>query len=146
MRRIEFANSEVAAAFETYTPAQPAKLLILRHMIFDVAETTSGVGAVEETLRWNQPSYLTSETGNGSTIRIDAIKNDAPSVGMYFHCQTGLVDHFRSLYPGVFCFEGNRAMIFAVDIPLPDAELRHCISLALTYHLPKLSNKKAAPK
>jgi len=40
-------------------------------MIFDVAKKTPGVGKLEEDLRWGQPSYLTLETGSGSTIRID---------------------------------------------------------------------------
>ncbi len=31
-------------------------------------------------------------------------------------------------------FEGNRAVLFDVDTSIPVAELKHCISLALTYH------------
>ena len=34
-------------------------------------------------------------------------------------------------------------MIFSVADELPQAELRHCVSLALTYHLRKSTAKKA---
>ena len=34
-------------------------------------------------------------------------------------------------------------MIFDVSDELPQAELRHCVSLALTYHLRKGSKSKA---
>ena len=36
--------------------------------------------------------------------------------------------------PEVFAFSGNRAILLDPDRPLPEAELRHCIALALTYH------------
>jgi hypothetical protein len=40
-------------------------------------------------------------------------------------------------------FEGNRGIVFDVADGLPEEALRHCISLALTYHLRK---KQKAPK
>lgn len=106
----------------------------LRALILDTAAQTEGVGRVEEALKWGQPSYLTPETGSGSTVRIDAIKGDPTRYAIYFHCQTDLVETFRRLYPRSFAFEGNRALHFRVGDTLPEAELRHCISLALTYH------------
>ena len=56
---------------------------------------------------------------------------------MYFHCLTTLVATFRELYPDELSFEGNRAIIFSEDEALPEDALRHCIALALTYHLNK---------
>ena len=53
---------------------------------------------------------------------------------MYFNCNTSLVDTFRELYGDVFMFEGNRAIVFGEADEIPVAELKHCISLALTYH------------
>ena len=47
---------------------------------------------------------------------------------------TSLVDTFRELYGDVFMFEGNRAIVFGEADEIPVAELKHCISLALTYH------------
>lgn len=58
MPRIE--NPEVAAVFASYPGTIKRKLLFLRQLIFNVASKTAGVGVLEETLRWGQPSYLTT--------------------------------------------------------------------------------------
>lgn len=130
-------NSAVADAFESYPPLLRAKLKALRTLILDVAATTPDVGRIDETLKWGQPSYLTTESGSGSTIRIDRVKSATPQYAMYFHCQTDLVETFRELYPEKFSFEGNRAIVFDAADTLPQRELRHCVGLALTYHLRK---------
>jgi hypothetical protein len=132
-----FADPAVAAAFDAYPKALKAKLLALRRLILDTAKTTRGVGALEETLKWGQPSYLTPETKSGSTIRIDAIKSGAGQYAMYFHCQTNLVETFRELYPDEFSFGGNRCIVLNAADDVPEAALRHCVGLALTYHLRK---------
>jgi hypothetical protein len=126
----------VDAVFAAYPRPIKAKLLALRRLIFDTANATKGVGAVEEALKWGQPSYLTSESKSGSTIRIDQVKAEAARYAVYFHCQTDLVETFRELYPNLH-YEGNRAILLDADDRLPEAELRHCVGLALTYHLRK---------
>lgn len=127
----------VAKHFETYPPPLRTKLKALRSLILDVAAATSDVGTIDEALKWGQPSYLTTESGSGSTIRIDRVKSTTPKYAMYFHCQTDLVETFRELYPDTFSFEGNRALVFDAAEKIPERELRHCIGLALTYHLRK---------
>ncbi len=72
--RAESPDPAVEAAFGAYPAPVKAKLLALRRLIFDTAKRTKGVGALEETLKWGQPSYLTPETKSGSTIRIDQVK------------------------------------------------------------------------
>jgi hypothetical protein len=129
--------------FSIYPKPVRQKLLALRQMIFDVAKKTPGVGKLEEALRWGQPSYLTPETGSGSTIRIDQIQNEPRKYAMYFICTSGLIEDFKELYKDDMKFEGNRSIVFDVEDRLPEAALRHCISLALTYHSRK---KQRAPK
>jgi Domain of unknown function (DU1801) len=143
MAKPKFSDAAVAEVFSTYPPVQKQKLNELRDIIYQVAAATDGVGAIDEVLRWQQPSYLTPETGSGSTVRIDAIKGQPDKYAMYFHCQTGLVDHFKTIYPKTFKYEGNRALIFDVADTLPEDELRHCVSLALTYHLRNSTKTKA---
>ena len=126
----------VAALLRSYPKPVGAKLQALRKLIIDTARKTAGVGALAETLKWGQVSYLTSESGSGSTIRIDQAKSAANQVGVYFHCQTNLVETFRELYPKL-SYSGNRAILLDIDAPLPEAELSHCVALALTYHLLK---------
>ena len=53
---------------------------------------------------------------------------------MFFHCRTSLVATFRELYMEKFTFEGDRAIVFHENDEIPIDELKHCISLALTYH------------
>src|SRR4029079_237763 len=94
-----FSDPAVAAVFGAYPGPVRARLLALRLLILDTAKMTKGVGAIEETLKWGQPSYLTTESRSGSTIRIDRVKGDAGGYAVFFHCQTDLVERFRELYP-----------------------------------------------
>jgi hypothetical protein len=122
------------ALFDAYPAPIKAKLLALRRLIFATAKATPGVGTLEETLKWGQPSYLTAETGSGSTIRIDQVKPATDQYAVYFHCRTNLVATFRELYPEL-SYSGNRAVLLDAREKLPEAALRHCVALALTYHL-----------
>jgi hypothetical protein len=135
--RAGFTDSAVDAVFDSYPKPLKTKLLALRRLILDTARTTDGVGALQETLKWGQPSYLTAETKSGSTIRIDRVKSAPNQYAVYFHCQTDLVETFRQLYPTELSYGGNRSILLNADDAVPAAALRHCVALALTYHLSK---------
>ncbi len=128
-----FTNSAVQAVFDSYPPALRKKLLALRQLVLDTAASTEGVGAIDETLRWGEPAYVT-QNKKGSTVRIDR-KKGLDSYAIYFNCNTTLVDTFRSMFPHSFHFEGNRALVFDAKDALPKEELAFCIGMALTYHL-----------
>lgn len=129
-----FANKNVEEQYQALPKALGKKLFALREMIFDVATTTNGVGEIEETLKWNVPAYLTIKPKSGTTIRL-AANADKNQYGLYVHCQTTLIQTFRDIYPDIFIYEKNRAIIFSADDQIAEEELRHCISMALTYHL-----------
>ena len=133
----QFKSADVEAVFAAYSKEMQSKLLILRQLIFDVAAQTKGVGELEETLKWGQMSYLTSQTKSGSLIRIDQIKTQKDKCAIFFHCQTTLVDSFKEMYRDQFEFDGNRSIVFNIKDKLPVEALRHCVSMALTYHLSK---------
>ena len=135
--RSDFSDPAVQAAFDAYPKPLKAKLMRMRRLIFDTAKTIEGVGPLEETLKWGQPSYLTSETKSGSTIRIDRVKSAANQYAVYFHCQSHLIETFRELYPTELSYSGNRAIVLNADDDVPEPALRHCVALALTYHLNK---------
>jgi hypothetical protein len=128
------ANPKVAAAFSSYPGRVRTKLLGLRRLILETARNTDGVGRLEETLRWGQVSYLTTESKTGSIMRIDQVKSDPRRYALYFHCQTDLVETFRELYPELV-YGGNRCILLDVSEELPKVALRHCVALALTYHI-----------
>ena len=132
-----FADPAVKAVFDAQPEAVRRGLLQLRSLILETAAAMPGVGRIEETLKWGQPSYLTPETGSGTTIRIDAVRDKPGQVALYVHCQTRLVEQFRELYAGALGFEGNRAILVDVDKALPTGPLSHCIAMALTYHASK---------
>ena len=125
----------VASTFDAYDGAVRKELLALRQLILDTANATPDVGPIEETLKWAQPSYLTSVSGSGSTIRIaPTAKKSSHDYAMFFICHTTLVDDFKSLFGDLFSYDGNRAVLFRVGDTIPKNELRECIAMALTYH------------
>lgn len=115
----------------------PASMLFqrLRALIFETAHETEGVGDLVESLKWGEPSFTPARARVGSSVRL-AIR-DSETVAMLFICHTHLVDRFREIYPGTFAFEGNRALVFAAGADIPVAETKHCIAMALTWHLRK---------
>ncbi|CAM3265159.1 DUF1801 domain-containing protein [Aequorivita lipolytica] len=124
-------DPKVAAVFESYPKTMQKQMFHLRELILNTATETDGVAKIEETLKWGEPSYVTKY---GSTIRI-AWKEKAPEqYAMYFKCTSQLVPTFRTVYKEKFNFEKNRAIVFKLNEEIPNAELKHCISLALTYH------------
>ncbi|MDP1964159.1 MAG: DUF1801 domain-containing protein [Reyranella sp.] len=139
MRR--FGDAKVAAVFKAYPPAVRTRLLALRELVFDVAAATPGVGRLAETLKWGQASYLTAESGSGTTVRIDRPKGRDDGYAVYFHCQSGLVETFRTIYPETFTYEGKRALLFGTKGRAPVRALRHCLALALTHHVRKKSGR-----
>ena len=139
---MKIADPNVAAAFNVFPPVIRKKLMRLRMLIFDVAYEAEGVGELEETLKWGYPSYLTKKSKSGSTIRIGREKKTEGDYAIYFKCQTSLVATFEELYKNKFKYEGNRAILFSVNDKIPVRELRHCIEMALTYHLNKKDQNK----
>lgn len=127
-------NSEVAAVFESYPQNIKAKLLILRQLIFDTAASIEGIGEIEETLKWGEPSYLTPKSKSGSTIRVAWKKSQKNQYSMFFKCTANLVPAFKDRYQKKFKYGTNRSIDFKLDDEIPTEELKQCIALALTYH------------
>ena len=129
-----FASPAVEERFAGYPEAERRRLMEMRETIFEVAAGTDGVGPIEETLKWGQPSYLTPTTKSGTTLRIDAHPDGGSAI--YVNCQTDLVDTFRSHYPALV-YEGVRCVRFPPDALVPEEPLRHIIALTLTYRARK---------
>ncbi|MBD2786120.1 DUF1801 domain-containing protein [Xenorhabdus sp. DI] len=129
-----FQCNEVNSVFNHYPERCQKSLLTIRALIFDVASKTEGVGAITEMLKWGQPSYLTLETGSGTTIRLDRFGDS--HVAIFFHCQTTLIDTFRTLFPEL-AYSKNRAIVLDPKNDLPIDKLSICIEMALIYKLMK---------
>lgn len=130
-------ENEVKQKFSSYPDQIKPKMESLRNLIYEVAQTTEGVGELEETLKWGEPAYLTSQTKSGTTVRIDWKPKSPDQIGMYVSCNTTLISTFRTMFADDLKFEGNRAIVFPVDKPIPKKQLMICIQMALRYHLDK---------
>jgi len=138
-----FKSPAVARVFDAYPAKVRRAMLALRELIFDTAARTDGVGELEETLKWSEPAYLTARSKSGTTVRIAWKEKQPERYAVYFHCQTNLIDTFRTLFPHDFEFEGNRAIVFKLSDPLPRDTLSLCIAEALTYHLRRRAQRRS---
>lgn len=128
-----FANPAVADVYQAMPDGARKTALALRELVFGIASQTPEVGAIEETLRWGQPSYITPETKSGSTLRIGATK--AGEAAIYAHCGTTIISTYAATFPEMDRIEGNRAVIFASANDIVPERLRLLIKHGLTYHL-----------
>lgn len=133
MKHRRFLNSEVKETFNTYPKIIKDKLLFLRELIFQVAEENDEIGKIDETLKWGDPSYLTTAPKSGTTIRFSRVRAFDTKFAISIHCQTSLMSDFKELYPALE-YEGNRSIIFDVTTAFSLEAVRHFIFLALTYH------------
>lgn len=130
MRLPKSMPDDVAARFASVPEPARSRLLEIRELVLKTAEE-EGVEALEETLKWGQLAYVPGR--QGTTVRIG---EDEATGGckLYVHCQTTLVDDWRSQFGSSLKFEGNRAILIDADGPLPAQDLSICIASALTYH------------
>jgi hypothetical protein len=128
---------EVKQIYDTYPKEIQHKLLLIRTIIFDVADSNKNIGELEEGIKWGEPSYITNQTKSGSTIRLGWKQSAPDQYGIYFNCKTTLVETYKEIFGNKFKYEGNRSILFKINDRIPKKELSICISMALTYHLDK---------
>lgn len=134
--------SEVEEVIASYPKKAQARIRELRGLILSTAASIPEAGPITETLKWGEPAYLTEKSRSGSTIRIAWKERSPAQYAMFLNCRTTLVDTYRTLFPEL-TFEGNRAVLFDVNTKLPEASVRRCIELALTYRLAKKQQRRA---
>ena len=127
----EIDEPEVREAFEAFPAPVRARLLELRGLVLEAA-AEAGVGAVRETSKWGQPSYLPVKPRVGSTLRLGQVGED---VAMFFHCQTTLVEEFRVTWGDRLRYQGRRALLWRVDEAIPADVVKACATAALRYHV-----------
>jgi len=127
-------DPEVREAFAAFPPALRERLLELRALVLEAAAEAEV--EVVETLKWGQPSYLPKKARTGSTLRLGQVEDD---VAMFFHCQTTLVEEFRVTHGDRLRYQGNRALLWTLDEPIPVAVVKACATAALRYHVRRAS-------
>ncbi|MBT8275688.1 MAG: DUF1801 domain-containing protein [Bacteroidia bacterium] len=124
-------DPRVKDVFDSYPELARDRLNHLRDLILATASEIDGIGTLEETLKWGEPSYLAKHS---STIRIDWKEKSPDQYAIYFKCTSKLVPTFKIIHKNKFNYEGNRAIVFSLDDKIPEAALKQCIGMALTYH------------
>jgi len=124
-------NPKVEDVFKKYPKPFGKKLEYLRKLVLETAAEIESIDEIEETLKWREPSYLVKK---GSTIRMDWKEKNPDQYAIYFKCTSKLVLTFQQVYGDIFSYEKTRAIVFKLEDEVPEKELKHCISLALTYH------------
>ncbi len=128
--------SDVADILTVYAEAPPlvaARLARMRALIHAAADAT-GTQPLTETLKWGQPAFLPAKKA-GTTLRLGWT---APGTcTLFVHCQTDLVDRYRSRFPGAFSYERARAVHLPASAPFDEAAFQQIAAMALTYHRDK---------
>ena len=113
-------DKAIKTHFDEYPDDVRGRLGQLRSFIFELLSDL-GLGEVEESLKWGEPSY---NVKTGSPIRIDWKLKSPNNYYLFFNCQTKLVDTFRELHDGTLVFQGNRAIVLNLTEPLPRALIK----------------------
>lgn len=124
-------DPEMETVMGNYPDFVRDKMQHLRTLVRETAEEAEAVPALEETLKWGEPSFVTK---HGSTLRMDWKEKSPDQYAMYFQCTSRLVETFRLVFDHQFQFEGKRAIVFQINQKIPELELKACIKAALTYH------------
>ena len=127
-------NAAVAAAFDAFAPVQRKTLLALRDIILETAASNPRIGDLDESLKWAEPAYRPVRPRTGSKVRLGLSPATPSGCAIFVNCKTSLLASYRDLYPDLFGFEGERALVLPAGAPIPARAVGHCISLALTYH------------
>ncbi len=121
---------DVIQKYTTYPDKVKILFMKIRSLVLEVAEA-EGLGNIEETLKWGEPSYLAK---GGSPLRIDWKPKFPNQFFVYFNCKTTLVETFKEVFGNCFHYEGSRAIVFDITESIPLMELKLCISVSLKYH------------
>lgn len=124
-------HPDFEARMANYPKDIQAKMEQLRELVLETARKNPEVERLGETLKWGEPSFLAP---HGSTLRMDWKEGAPNQYAFYFQCTSKLVHTFKLVFGNTFNYEGNRAIVFSLETPLPKAQLMACINATLTYH------------
>lgn len=116
-------------------PAQQA-LWHCRSVFHKVADDAD-VGALDETLKWGQPSWRPTKPRTGSTLRMDWNPKFPDRLSLFVDCKTDLAARMKDMYPNLPENDGQRHLAIDLTAPLPDQAIAHLADLTFTYHRAK---------
>jgi hypothetical protein len=120
----------VADAFTAFPPQVRLRMLLLRTQIY-LAADESQTAPVAESLKWGQPSYLTS---TGTPIRLGWKADRPDTCQALVHCQTDLISQWRMIFRDAFTYEGTRAVNIPVTEDISLLAFQKMAQMAHLYH------------
>ncbi|MGJ8625409.1 MAG: hypothetical protein ACSHXB_00505 [Sulfitobacter sp.] len=133
---MEKAPSPLRARISDWPEAAQHAILHCRTMFHDIA-TKADVGALDEALKWGQPSWRPVKPRTGSTLRMDWNPKFPNQMSLFVDCKTDLAARMQDLYPDLPANDGQRHLAISLDAPLPEQALAHLADMTFTYHRSK---------
>lgn len=128
-------DEDVKAKYKQFPKDVSNRLMDLQDLILSIAEGNPRIGAIQQTLKWNELAFVTHNPKSGTTLRIGWSDKTPQYYSLFVHCQTNLIETYKTLFADTFIYIGNRGLHLPLSEPVPEKELTICIELALTYHL-----------
>ncbi len=138
---MENAPTSLLSQIATWPAPAQHRLWACRALFHKVAEQAK-VGALDETLKWRQPSWRPIKPRTGSTLRMDWSSKSPDFLSVFVDCKTDLAARMQDIYPDLPVNDGQRHMAIALEAALPEQALAHLAEMTFTYHCVK---RQAAP-
>lgn len=114
-------------------PARDA-LWVCRTIYHDTASDL-GIGALDETLKWQQPSWRPVRPRTGSTLRMGWDPQLPERLAFFVDCKTDLASRMRDIYSDFGENDGQRKISADLTRPLPQDAISHLAHMTFSYHL-----------
>lgn len=122
--------SHIESVVNGYPASVQLRFEEFSQLITEVASNIEDLKRLDEEIKWGEPSY---KSNIGSPVRFGWSSKRPDQFGIYFVCSTSLVETFQKVFPGVFTLDGNRGLIFDINLPLSREPLERCLEAALRY-------------
>lgn len=103
--------------------------------MFHIVAQQADIGRLDETLKWQQPSWRPVKPRTGSTLRMSWSAQNPDQLALFVDCKTTLGARMRDLYPDLPDNDGRRRIAFDLRAPFPEQAVSHLAQMTFTYHL-----------
>ena len=132
---MKHAPAPLLTCIANWSPAAQDALWDCRTLFHEMAEE-SGVAPLDETLKWQQPSWRPVKPRTGSTLRMNWSAGAPDTLSLYVDCKTDLAARMQQIYPDLPANDGRREIRLDLKRELPRDPIAHLAQMTFTYHLP----------
>ena len=129
-------NPALKTLITNWSPAAQDTLAQCR-AIFERVSGDSGIGPLDESLKWGQPAWRPKKPRTGSTVRLAWNAEEPTRLAVFVDCKTDLAARVGDLYPEFIENDRRRRMAIDLSAPFPEQAMSHMAAMTFTYHLNK---------